>query len=252
MMSRTTLTVASSEKTHSRSESVVVQLRDMILKGEFAAGFHLQEIPLAQRMGVSRTPIREALTTLAKEGLLEPGPRRGYKVRTFSLDEIVEAYEVRATLEGMACRLAAERGLPNEAAARIRSCLEVGDSMLRRGMFMHLEHDAWLEMNNTFHADVVSGSSNAMLANLVEQTHRVPLASARHVHWYRLDDENYELARRAHRDHHEIFDAIIARQASRAEFKMREHIYFSQDIVRRYFKDQTIGFDTVLPVESGK
>ena len=232
----------------SRSESVIVELRDMIMRGEFAAGFHLQEVPLADRMGVSRTPIREALNMLAKEGLLEPGPKRGYKIRTFTIEEIVEAYEVRATLEGMACRVLAENGLENDVATRLEENLEFGDQLLARGMFGAPEHDPWLEMNNTIHSLLVNASRNVMLALCVEQTQRVPLASARHVHWYRFDKENYELARSAHRDHHSIVDAILRRQAGRAEALMREHIHFSQELVREHFKNQNVGFDTVVPI----
>ncbi|MCX7158323.1 MAG: GntR family transcriptional regulator [Proteobacteria bacterium] len=236
----------------SRSESVVVELRDMIMRGEFAAGFHLQEVPLAERMGVSRTPIREALNLLAKEGLLEPGPKRGYKIRTFTIGEIVEAYEVRATLEGTACRLLAETGLPEDVAARLQDSLEFGDRLIGRGMFTSAEHDPWLEMNNTIHSLLVSATRNAMLAQCVEQTQRVPLASARHVHWYRFDKENYELAQSAHRDHHGIVDAILRRQAGRAEARMREHIHFSQELVREHFKNQAVGFDTVVPIGAGR
>jgi len=235
----------------SRSESVVVELRDMIMRGEFAAGFHLQENPLAERMGVSRTPIREALNMLAKEGLLEPGPKRGYKIRTFSIDEIVEAYEVRAALEGLACRLLAETGLSEETVKTLRACLEFGDQLIERGMFTAAEHDPWLEMNNTIHSVLVNASRNTMLASCIEQTQRVPLASARHVHWYRFDKENYELARSAHRDHHGIIDAIVRRQGGRAEARMREHIFFSQELVREHFKHQKVGFDTVVPIGSG-
>ena len=235
----------------SRSESVVVELRDMIMRGEFSAGFHLQEVPLAERMGVSRTPIREALNMLAKEGLLEPGPKRGYKIRTFSIEEIVEAYEVRATLEGMACRLLAETGLPEGLVVKLRESLEFGDRMIERGMFTAAEHDPWLEMNNTIHSLLVNATRNSMLASCVQQTQRVPLASARHVHWYRFDKENYELARSAHRDHHGIVDAIIRRQAARAEARMREHIHFSQELVREHFKHQKVGFDTVVPIGAG-
>ena len=236
----------------SRSESVVVELRDMIMRGEFVAGFHLQEVPLAERMGVSRTPIREALNMLAKEGLLEPGPKRGYKIRTFTIGEIVEAYEVRATLEGTACRLLAETGLPEDVAARLQDSLEFGDRLIGRGMFTSAEHDPWLEMNNTIHSLLVSATRNAMLAQCVEQTQRVPLASARHVHWYRFDKENYELAQSAHRDHHGIVDAILRRQAGRAEARMREHIHFSQELVREHFKNQAVGFDTVVPIGAGR
>lgn len=238
----------SDETPGTRSESVVVGLRDMIMRGEFAAGFHLQEIPLAERMGVSRTPIREALNMLAKEGLLEPGPKRGYKIRTFSVEEIVEAYEVRATLEGLGCRLLAEKGLDEATIGKLRERLEFGDELIGRGMFTSAEHEPWLEMNNTIHTLLVEATGNAMLASCVAQTQRVPLASARHVHWYRFDQENYEIARDAHRAHHGIVDAIVRRQSGRAEERMREHIYFSQELVREHFKHQKVGFDTVVPI----
>ena len=229
-----------------RSESLVVRLRDRILGGEFPSGFHLQEVPLAEQMGVSRTPIREALALLAKEGLLEPGPKRGYKIRHFSVEDILEAYEVRATLEGMACRLLAERGLAEDEIRQLRDDLDLGDQMLERGMFTEAEHEPWLEMNNRFHARLVRGARNRTLADFVEQSQRVPLSSARHVHWYRLDPANFGLAQRAHRDHHEIVDAVVRRQAGRAEARMREHIYFSQDLVRQRFGHQQVGFDTAV------
>ena len=230
-----------------RGESaVVIRLRDMVMRGELAAGFHLQEIPLAERLGVSRTPIREALNILAKEGLLEPGPKRGFKVRTFSVDEIVQAYEVRACLEGMACRLLAERGIAPELEEELQRLLRVGDELLDRGMFTAAEHQPWFEMNNSIHSLLVEATANAMLAECVGQTLRVPLTSARHVHWYRFDQQNYERAKSAHRDHHKIIEAIAQRQAGRAEALMREHIHFSEALVREHFVNQRVGFDTVL------
>lgn len=221
----------------SRSESVLTRLREMILAGAFEGGFHLQEIPLAEQMGVSRTPIREALVTLAREGLLEPGPKRGYKIRMFELEDIVNAYEVRATLEGMACRVLAERGLSKSLQEALAACLDSGDEMLRQnGSSFQLDHVAWLDMNNTFHTLLVSGTGNRMLQGFAEQSQTVPLASARQVHWYRTKQENYGLATRAHQQHREIVDAILRRQAGRAEARMREHIYSSQELMREYFK----------------
>lgn len=232
-----------------RSESVVVRLRNMILAGQFPAGFHLQEVPLAEQMGVSRTPIREAMTMLAKEGLLEPGPKRGYKIRTFSIADILEAYEVRGVLEGLVCRLLAERGLAESEIRKLRDCLDLGDQMLERGMFGDADQEPWLEMNNTFHSTLVSAAGNSMLRSFVEQSQRVPMSSARHVHWYKLDKKNFELARRAHQDHHEIVDAIVKRQSARAEARMREHIYFSQQLINEQFKHQDVGFDTVVALQ---
>ena len=150
------------------------------------------------------------------------------------------------------CSLLAETGLPEDVAAKLQDCLAFGDDLIGRGMFTSAEHDPWLEMNNTIHSLLVSATRNAMLAQCVEQTQRVPLASARHVHWYRFDKENYELAQSAHRDHHGIVDAILRRQAGRAEARMREHIHFSQELVREHFKNQAVGFDTVVPLGAGR
>jgi GntR family transcriptional regulator of vanillate catabolism len=83
-----------------------------------------------------------------------------------------------------------------------------------------------------------------MLVGFVEQSQRVPLASARHVHWYRFDEENFELAKRAHQAHHEICDALFKGQAVRAEALMREHIYFSQRLIAEHVRERLVGFDT--------
>ena len=225
-----------------RSAAVIIELRNRIFTGEYSAGFHLQEIPLAEALGVSRTPIREALATLAKEGLLEPGPKRGYKVRTFTIQEVVSAYLVRATLEGLAVRLLAERGADPETMSKLDACLREGDAMLAKGLG-HADQPAWLEMNNIFHTTIVRATGNSMLADFVEQSHRVPLASSRHVHWYRFDEQNFALARRAHEAHHDIVDAIRKRESARGEALMREHIYFSQRLIEQHFSERSIGFD---------
>ena len=223
----------------SRSEAVTLQLRDMITRGDFPAGFHLQELPLAERMGVSRTPIREALTALAKEGLLEPGPRRGYKVRTFAFEDVLDAYEMRACLEGTACRLLAEQGLSEQRIRALRDLLDLGDQLLERGRFTAVEHAPWADMNVALHGLLVEATGNALLGTFVQQTGRVPLASARDVHWFRLDQENYAAVQQAQRDHHEIVQAIVKRQAGRAEARMREHVYLSRDLVRERFRQRS-------------
>jgi GntR family transcriptional regulator, vanillate catabolism transcriptional regulator len=230
----------------SRAEAVLTELRDRILAGEFPAGFHLQEIPLAEELEVSRTPIREALVTLAHEGLLAPGPKRGYEVRTFTIEEVVDAYEVRANLEGLAARLLCEGGLPAPTAVELERCLDVGDALLRKGLGSR-DQLQWLEMNNTFHTVLVRATNNKMLEGFIQQTHRVPLASSRHVHWYSFDEENFEIARQAHRAHHDVYDAIMAGQSVRAEALMREHVYFSRRVLLRYVRERFVGFETRGP-----
>src|SRR3954467_11172860 len=119
-----------------RSQNVTDTVRDWILTGAVSGGDRLEEIPLAERLGVSRTPVRSALAALSKEGLIDYQPKRGYLVRTFEVDEIFAAYQARASLEGLACRLAAERGVPEDFRAKLRSCLAQGDEILSRGRLL--------------------------------------------------------------------------------------------------------------------
>lgn len=86
------------------AQDVTDTLRDAILHGQFKPGTRIEEIPLAEQMGVSRTPVRAALGTLVNEGLIDHQPKRGYVIRAFAIEDIVAAYEVRSVLEGLACR----------------------------------------------------------------------------------------------------------------------------------------------------
>ncbi len=171
----------------SRTQSAANDLRDRILRGAFAAGEHLQEIPLAAPLGVSRTPIRAALATLASEGLLDYAPKRGYAVRRFSMDEIAPAHEVRANLEGMACRFAAERGLTPAEAAEMERILAIGDAILEKGRLLEEDRDDWQEMNDLFHGRIIELAGNRLLADIIDRTCRIPLASSRVIHWYHFD-----------------------------------------------------------------
>ena len=211
----------------SRTQNAANDLRDRILRGHFAAGTHLQEIPLAAALGVSRTPVRAALATLASEGLLEYAPKRGYTVRRFALAEIAAAHEVRANLEGMACRFAAERGLDAAAARELERILAIGDAILAKGRMIESDRAPWTEMNDLFHSRIIELAGNRLLADLVDRTCRVPLASSRVVHWY-----DYGTLKGSHVLHHRIYRYIGARRAVDAEALMREHIYQGIEQIR--------------------
>ncbi len=212
----------------SRTQSAANDLRDRILRGAFAAGEHLQEIPLAALIGVSRTPIRAALATLASEGLLDYAPKRGYSVRRFSMAEVAAAHEVRANLEGMACRFAAERGVDDESARELERILAIGDAILAKGRLFDSDRDAWTDMNDLFHTRIIALAGNRLLADLIDRTCRLPLASARVIHWY-----DYDALKGSHQLHHRINRYIRERRAIDAEALMREHIYQGIDQIRQ-------------------
>ena len=102
----------------------------MVRAGERPAGSRFAEVALAERLGVSRTPIRASLMRLEQEGLLGPLPGGGYTVRTFSERDISDAIELRGTLEGLLARLAAERGAAQVVRAESRLCLDEIDQVL--------------------------------------------------------------------------------------------------------------------------
>src|SRR3984885_13170148 len=107
-----------------------VSIREMILRGSLYGGQRVAEAMLAETLGMSRTPIRQALPLLAREGLLVESGTRGYVVRTFTRSDILDAIDVRGLLEGFAARRIAERGAAPPFLARLRECLQEGGSIV--------------------------------------------------------------------------------------------------------------------------
>ena len=139
------------------------QLEQEIVTGVFAPGDRLDEVRLAERYKVSRTPIREAFQHLAAEGLIDLLPRRGAFVRTRSVTEIVEMFEVMGELEGMCGRLAARRILA-DAAARLEAAMVECETMVERG-----DTDAYYYANEDFHQTIYDASGNTFLARQARQ-----------------------------------------------------------------------------------
>ncbi|KZD25313.1 GntR family transcriptional regulator [Tardiphaga robiniae] len=202
-----------------RSLSVTDQIRDAILDGTVSAGERINEVRFSKTLEVSRTPVRAALQALAGEGLLDYAPNRGFTVREFPLSAIVDAYEIRASLEGVAARFAAERGLSAEERAIIEESLVAGDKLLARGEFAEGDLTIYRGINGDFHDTLLGAARNRMLAEMIRICHHVPMSSSRNIVAFEHRD-----VRRRHDDHHRIYDAIMAREPWRAEVLMREHV----------------------------
>ncbi|VTU19217.1 putative HTH-type transcriptional regulator YdfH [Variovorax sp. PBS-H4] len=213
------------------AQNVTDTLRDWILHGQVRPGARLEEVPLAEQLGVSRTPVRAALGTLATEGLIDHQPKRGYLVRGFDVDEIVAAYEVRSVLEGLACRNAAVRGVTQDQARGLEASLEEGDRILAAGVLRPEDHEPYQQMNVAIHDTLLTASGNPWVTRFAEQAQNIPFASDRIVLW---DDHGIIL--RSHGDHHRIVEAVIARDSVRAEQLMREHVYYAGIILRRNYE----------------
>jgi GntR family transcriptional regulator, vanillate catabolism transcriptional regulator len=202
-----------------RAHSVTERIRCAILSGDFAPGDRLHETRLSERLGVSRTPVRSALQALAAEGLLDHAPNRGYSVRRFQTAEIVDAYEIRAMLESLAARLAAERGLSDEQRAIMEQALSDGDALLAKDDLTEEDRIAYGAINFAIHNVVHIASRSRMLGDMIQLCQRVPQSSHRNIISFEYLD-----VRRRHDDHHRIYDAILSCDGYRAEILMREHV----------------------------
>ena len=220
-----------------RQQAVVDRIRELIMDGTFAGGHRLIEVALSEQMGVSRTPIREALIVLTQEGLAEYRPNRGYVVRDVTLPYIMDAYVVREALEGLACRLAAEKGVSRQMRNAMEEILEDGDRLLSGPTLSPAARDPWGEVNHRLHDLIVASADSAALNQALSSATSIAYSSSRVVHWFDEGDaEGLFQLRSVHAQHHAIVQAICNGEGYRAESIMRSHIAYAADHIRsKYF-----------------
>jgi GntR family transcriptional regulator of vanillate catabolism len=211
-----------------QSENIILRVRELVLGGALAPGQRVTEVALAERLGVSRTPVRQALATLAQEGLLVPAGARGYLVRAFTLKDIMDAIELRGALEGMAVRLVAENGPSGELLRALDACLAEGEAIVRRALHENGEDGSWSEMNGRFHDLLIAACDNQALISALALNDKLPFASARALLGGGTADatllaRHREVLLHAHLQHGSIVEAVKLRQGARAEGLMREH-----------------------------
>jgi len=221
----------------SQQSRVLVQLRDLILKGEFAPGERLAEIPIAERLGSSRTPVRLAFATLEQEGLVQLSPSGGYVMRAFTRKEIDDAIGVRGVLEGMAARLVAENGLTREMSADLYECLKLGDEALKEPEMTIDAYADYVEMNNQFHKLLLDFAGNAALTRAMELNNRLPFAAASAtlpMHSAAGDGRQWLLI--THNQHRAILHAIERREGTRAQAVAIEHVEVARMNLRHAYE----------------
>ncbi len=205
--------------------AIFERLRRLILEGEYGPRERLIEEQLAERLGVSRTPIRQALTMLEAEGLVEMVPNKGAMVCSFGVEEVWDIYDLRAVLEGHAARRAAGR-IDEREIVRLRGLAgEMEDLARRRYDDREEEIRLLVALNNEFHGTIVTASRNTRLERMIRRTVELPLVF-KAFFWYtsqeRLVSNHY---------HRQILGALEARDGERAEIVMREHVYEGRDFV---------------------
>lgn len=205
-----------------RGLEVTQAIRDGIASGEYSPGSRMNESELASRLGVSRTPVRGALSVLAVEGLLEYTPNSGYKVRSFGTSDIKNVYFVRARLEGLVAREAAIHGLSDSARGTAYRIIDETAALVSLQAWTEEVRKSWEDLNHEFHEVLRAAAQNDYLVQMIRRTDEIPFFGLIRFQWY-----DAEYMRGAHQEHIEILDAITNRQADRAEALETEHVYRS-------------------------
>jgi DNA-binding GntR family transcriptional regulator len=201
-----------------RAEALRRALEAQIFAGRWRPGERLDEQALAAQFGVSRTPVREALRTLASAGLVEIRPNRGALVAPLTLSRIIEMFEVMAALEGLCARLACRR-ISAKALAELRRIHQAAQPSVTAGLA-----GAYYHLNRRFHERIYGASGNAFLE---EHTRAI----RNRLEPYRRHQLNQRgRIPSSYAEHGALLDAIEARDEDAAERLMRQHIGIQGDV----------------------
>ena len=197
-------------------------LRSMILNGELEAGGRISEIAVSEKLGLSRTPIREAVARLVEEGLIETLASGRSKVASYTGQDITDAIEVRGTFEGVAARLAAERGVDAEAEHACRVILDAIDDALTAAD--GIDFESYAALNAEFHVWLREAARSPIIARELTRATRLPLADpSAFLQGQEINAKFLASLRIAQSQHRAILDAIVNREGARAEAMAREH-----------------------------
>lgn len=203
------------------SERATGAVRELILRGDFAAGARLGEVELAERLGVSRTPVREALARLASEGLVEIVPNRGARVSSWTVADLEEVFDLRAALEPRLTALA----VPNAGPADVDALDDLAHRMVAA------ELDNLVPLNRAFHGRLVDLAAHPTMAGALAGAIQTPIM-LRNFHAY--DDASL---RRSLAHHVEIVAAVRAGDPVWAQAVMTAHIHNARAVMVRVARE---------------
>jgi GntR family transcriptional regulator of vanillate catabolism len=219
----------------SQTARALFSLRESLIRGEFAPGERMSELPLVARLGVSRTPIRLALERLAHMGLLDVNASGGFTVRGYTPSEALDAIEIRGVLEGTAARLAAERLVDTAEVETLRH-LSLEMERLERLTLDSFAH--YMDLNEVFHSSIVDLAKSAMLKRAFEQAVSLPFASPSAMVFPTSTLAHADDALAISKEHHRgIIEAIATRQGTRAEGLAREHAFVARRVLAMALSD---------------
>lgn len=197
-----------------KAQEAYALLQRAIEDGVYPAGSRLKEVEVAQELGMSRTPVREAIRQLERDGMVTVAPNRGAVVREATPEAIEDTYALRAVLEGFCASRAAVRMEPmaiahlGEIEAALEQQIREGDDVAPR-----------IQLNAAFHEAIVEGAGNPKIIEVLQRTTAVPFSMKR-AFW-----ESSSACDATIVYHREILEAILAHDPMRAEAAMRTHVF---------------------------
>lgn len=200
-------------------EMVYEELKMQILTGTIIPGTRMMEVELAKEIGVSRTPIREAIRKLEKEGLVTIEPRRGAYASQISTDDMIEILEVRQNMEGLAAFFAASRMTP-EQMVELKEVSESYNEAVKSGNMEEM-----IKYDTRFHRIIVESCNNKILVKMIEQLQELVLRF-RYIYY-----DNFRRAENMPDEHYEILHAIETGDADAARAAADVHIARLKDLV---------------------
>ncbi len=211
------------EKKPSRAESLYRIVKDMAILFKFKPGERINEVDLAQRLGASRTPLREALNRLVAEGFLVLKQGRGFFCRDLKPRKMFELYQFRAVLEVAAVRLACEQATEQEVADLARFLDETGPEEGGRSS------EELVELDEYFHERIVTLSRNMEMSRTLENIN----ARIKYFRWVDMDSQRAA----TQSEHRAVVEALMARDADLAAHHMNEHIARRLDQITAAIKE---------------
>lgn len=216
-------------KGSTHTKRATYELRQRIVGGDLPGGTRLYEVALAEELDISRTPVREAMSRLAEEGLLERARGGGFVVRSFTYRDVIDAIELRGVLEGTAARLAAEQGVAPEDMSIIKEIVDEIDTCF--GMIdAPADFDRYSELNAAFHDALAALCASPIVQRELDRVKSLPFASPSAFVLGRADSAAaHRVLVIAQAQHRALVDAIEAREGARAEALAREHARIARE-----------------------
>lgn len=206
----------------SLSDQVFQQIRNSILNGTYTNGKELTEIGLGKELGVSRTPVREALRQLELEGLVTMTPNRGAVVSGITAKDVQDIYKIRSYLEGLCGRWAAEN-ITDEEFQALEETVFLSEFHEKKGNYEQV-----YELDSKFHALLYEASHSRMLAHSLRDFHQYVKAVRKKTVMERTR------ANRCNEEHHQLLDAIREHNGEQAEILATKHILNSISNMSQY------------------